>query len=41
MPVLFRVPFSELAFGDLADFLEGAEREPLLWEARGRRTERP
>jgi hypothetical protein len=35
VPELFAVPFARLALDDLARFLEGAEREPLLWEAKG------
>jgi fructose-specific component phosphotransferase system IIB-like protein len=34
MPDLFSVPLRQLAFGELAAFLAGAEPEPLLWEAK-------
>lgn len=37
MPSLFAVPFADLTLDRLSDFLEGAEPEPLLWEAKGGR----
>jgi hypothetical protein len=35
VPELFPVPFAELSPDDLTSFLDDAEREPLLWEAKG------
>jgi len=37
MPDLFSVPFERLELSDLQGFLDGAEPEPLLWEAKGGR----
>jgi hypothetical protein len=35
MPLLFAVPLQGLTLGILRDFLDAAEPEPLIWEAKG------